>query len=184
MLVRLQLAEYDSPLQTLLLVTDEEGVLRALEFADHMERMQRLLRGHYGGYTLENGPAPASIVHALDAYFAGDLRALDSIRVATGGTEFQRAVWQALRAIKPGETKSYGQLAKELGRVSASRAVGAANGANPISIVVPCHRVIGANSKLTGYAGGLPRKNWLLVHERERSARALLFAGGVSWQSH
>jgi methylated-DNA-[protein]-cysteine S-methyltransferase len=167
--MHLRLEKYKSPFSTLLLVTDEKGALRALEFADYEPRMHRLLRDHYGEYELVRGAAPASVIQALDAYLDGDLRAPDSIRTATGGTSFQRAVWRALRAIKPGVTKSYGQIAARIGRPTASRAVGAANGSNPIAIVVPCHRVIGANGALTGYGGGLPRKQWLLDHEHKFS---------------
>lgn len=166
------LDRYASPVSPLLIVTDDAGALRALEFDDHDERMQRLLRTHYGEYVLENRAAPASIVRALDAYFAGELAALDEVAVATGGTEFQRDVWKALRNIAPGTTASYGKLAENIGRPGASRAVGAANGANPIAIVVPCHRVIGANGTLTGYGGGLPRKRWLLEHERQHAGVA------------
>ncbi len=133
-------------------------------------RMHRLLREHYGNYELEEGAAPASVTRALDAYFDGDCGVLDKIRIATGGTPFQRAVWRALRTIKSGTTKSYGEIAASIGRPQASRAAGAANGANPIAIVVPCHRVIGANGALTGYGGGLPRKRWLLDHERAFSS--------------
>jgi methylated-DNA-[protein]-cysteine S-methyltransferase len=163
--MHLRLDEYESPCSRILLVTDAEGALRALEFADHEVRMRRLLRDHYCEYELETDGAPANIMRSLAAYFEGDLTALDEIQVATGGTMFQRAVWKALRKIKPGTTRTYGQLAAELGRVTASRAVGAANRANPVAIVVPCHRVIGANGTLTGYAGGLHRKQWLLGHE-------------------
>jgi len=119
-----------------------------------------------GRYDVEEAPAPASITRPLDAYFEGDLDAVDVIPVATGGTVFQRDVWTALRGIKAGTTTNYGALAARLGRPNASRAVGMANGSNPISIVLPCHRVIGANGTLTGYGGGLPRKRWLLEHER------------------
>jgi O-6-methylguanine DNA methyltransferase len=138
-----------------------------LEFADHEERLHRHFRAHYGECELDAGAAPESIKTALDAYFAGELTAVDAIQVATGGTEFQRRVWQELRKIPAGTTKSYGQIAASLGCPSASRAVGAANGSNPIAIVVPCHRVIGANGALTGYGGGLARKQWLLEHERK-----------------
>ena len=141
----------------------------ALDFADYEPRMHRLLREHYGDYALKNGAAPASIIRSLDAYFDGDLTALSSVRTVTGGTSFQRTVWRALRSIKPGTTRSYGQIATKIGRPAASRAVGTANGANPIAIVVPCHRVIGANGSLTGYGGGLPRKRLLLEHERALS---------------
>ncbi len=164
--MRLLLERYSAPLSQLLFVTDEDGALRAVEFENYELRMHRLLREHYGAYTFEDGPAPKVVVCAFDKYFDGKLDALDSLRTATGGTPFQRTVWQALRQIEPGTTKSYGQLAADIGRAGASRAVGAANGANPIAIVVPCHRVIGANGALTGYGGGLARKEWLLKHER------------------
>jgi O-6-methylguanine DNA methyltransferase len=170
--MRLQLERWTSPLTELLLVTDEEGNLRALEFSDHEQRMDRLLRAHYGNYEIRNASAPTSITKALRAYFNGELDALDKVPVATGGTEFQRKVWQALRKIPAGKTKTYGQQAASIGRPSASRAVGAANGLNPIAIVVPCHRVIGASGKLTGYAGGLKAKQWLLDHERRYSSNA------------
>jgi O-6-methylguanine DNA methyltransferase len=175
--MRLQLERYSAPLSQLLLVTDEDGALRAVEFSNYESRMHRLLREHYGTYTLEKGGAPKAIVRAFDKYFDGKLDALKRVRTATAGTSFQRTVWQALRNIEPGTTTSYGQLAADIGRAGASRAVGAANGANPIAIVVPCHRVIGANGTLTGYGGGLKRKEWLLRHER---ARAVNVAGSSS----
>jgi len=164
--VLLRLERLLSPLSPLLLVTDESGSLRALEFAADETRMHRLLRIHYGGYSLCDGAAPKAIARALDAYFNGAADHLAEIPVATGGTPFQREVWRALRLIPPGTTTSYGQLAASIGRPSASRAVGAANGANPISIVVPCHRVIGSSGQLTGYASGVANKRWLLEHER------------------
>ncbi|PMR76560.1 methylated-DNA--[protein]-cysteine S-methyltransferase [Billgrantia endophytica] len=154
-----------SPLGDMLLVTDSQGVLRALDFHDHEARMHRLLQRHYGEYAIEPGRAPDLILEGLTSYFAGDPQALVDIPVMTGGTDFQRRVWQALRQIPAGTTTSYGQLAAAVGRPGASRAVGLANGANPVSIVVPCHRVIGANGTLTGYGGGLPRKRWLIEHE-------------------
>lgn len=100
----------------------------------------------------------------LSAYFAGELRDFDLVLNPTG-TPFQLAVWQALRAIPYGATLSYGAIAVRVGRPSASRAVGAANGANPIPIVVPCHRVIGSSGALTGFGGGIDTKRWLLAHE-------------------
>ena len=100
----------------------------------------------------------------LRAYFAGELRRFE-LPLAFGGTPFQQRVWRTLCEIPYGETISYGELARRIGRPTASRAVGLANGQNPISIVVPCHRVIGANGSLTGYGGGLERKRWLLAHE-------------------
>jgi methylated-DNA-[protein]-cysteine S-methyltransferase len=149
----------------LLIVTDDDEVLRAIEFGDHESRLDRLLRLHYGRYTLEPAAEPTSLTRTLQAYFDGDLEALATVRIATGDTPFQRQVWSELRAIPAGTTISYGRLAARIGRARASRAVGAANGANPIPIVVPCHRVIGANGTLTGYGGGLAHKKWLLNHE-------------------
>jgi O-6-methylguanine DNA methyltransferase len=170
--MRLTLHTYHSPLGEILLVSDSEGALRALDFADYEHRLHRLLRLHYGTYQLDPAPAPLAMINAITAYFAGDLDALGKLRVATGGTPFQREVWAALRRIPAGRTRSYGELAAELGRSGASRAVGLANGSNPIAIVVPCHRVIGSNGTLTGYAGGLPRKRWLLEHERRYAPRS------------
>ena len=151
--MRFLLDRYASPLSPLLLVTDNEGALPALDFGDHESRLQRSLRRHYGDIAIKTGAAPRSIIRALDAYFDGDLNALDEIPVASGGTAFQLAVWRSLREIPPGTTQTYGQIAARIGQPTASRAVGAANGANPVAIVVPCHRVIGAGGTLTGYAG-------------------------------
>jgi methylated-DNA-[protein]-cysteine S-methyltransferase len=162
---RLSLDRLATPIGEALLVADGLGRLRALDWADHEPRLVRLLRRHYGGVAVAPGAAPAEIRRALDAYFAGDMTALDTIQCATGGTAFQRAVWAGLRAIGPGATLSYGALAARLGVPKAVRAVGLANGANPIGVVVPCHRVIGADGSLTGYGGGLDRKRWLLRHE-------------------
>lgn len=157
-----------TPLGQLLLATDEQARLRAVDWHDHEDSMRALLRRHYAGTAIElretSAISPAR--RAMQAYFDGEIDAIDKLEVATGGTEFQRAVWTALRTIPGGETLSYRELALRLGRASATRAVGLANGANPVSIVVPCHRVIGSNSTLTGYGGGLPRKQWLLDHER------------------
>jgi O-6-methylguanine DNA methyltransferase len=163
--MHLRLDEYVAPLAKLLLVTDGDGRLRSLEFADHRPRMLRLLKLHYGDVALERRAAPKSVLQALDDYFAGSFASLDELEIATGGTPFQRAVWRAVRKIPAATTQSYGQIAAEIGHPKASRAVGAANGSNPIAIVVPCHRVIGSDGTLTGYGGGLPRKRWLLAHE-------------------
>ena len=101
------------------------------------------------------------------AYFEGEITAIDKLPTATNGTGFQREVWAELRRIPPATTISYGQLAERIGRPKAVRAVGMANGSNPVGVVVPCHRVIGSNGKLTGYGGGLHRKEWLLRHEAQ-----------------
>lgn len=159
------LSRIDSPLSPLLVVTDGEGALRALEFQDHAPRLHRLLARHHGAVHLTDGGVPPSVARALSAYFAGEATALDRLEVRTGGTAFQRRVWAELRRIPAGTTRSYGQLAAAIDAPSAVRAVGLANGANPVGIVVPCHRVIGSGGKLTGYAGGVERKAWLLRHE-------------------
>jgi len=181
------LDELETPVGTMLLIVDEAGALRVADFHDYDERMRKLLARHYGaegqGYTITRAPLPVTIRDAFSAYFAGDLAAIDAIPVATGGTDFQRQIWAApvatggtdfqrqiwaaLRTIPAGTTISYGELARRIGNPSAVRAVGLANGANPIAIVVPCHRVIGANNSLTGYGGGLHRKQWLLEHESQ-----------------
>lgn len=157
---------YASPVGEIILITDQDGVLRVLDFDDHEPRMQRLLKRHYGEAALTDGPTPAAVREALDRYFAGELEAIDDLPTRTGGTDFQRTVWAALRGIPAGQTWSYGQLALHIGSPKAVRAVGLANGANPIGLVVPCHRVIGANGSLTGYGGGIERKRWFLEHER------------------
>lgn len=108
---------------------------------------------------------PAGAAAALTAYFSGDLGALDDVPVDLHGTPFQRRVWERLRAVGPGTTASYAEIARAIGAPAAVRAVGAANGANPIALIVPCHRIIGSSGALTGYGGGLDRKRWLLSHE-------------------
>jgi methylated-DNA-[protein]-cysteine S-methyltransferase len=153
----------------LLLIHDREGHVRALDFQDFESRMRRLLRLHYGAegndFAIEDRAASAPIRRAISDYFLGDLCAINSIPVTTGGTSFQREVWAALRTIQAGTTLSYGALARQLGRPKSVRAVGLANAANPVAIVVPCHRVIGTDGSLTGYGGGIHRKRWLLIHE-------------------
>lgn len=163
---RLTLDRLQTPIGEALLAFDHEGYLRAFDWDDHEERMQRILRRHYGaGVRLDAGTAPEAIRRRIHRYFAGDLAQLDGIECRTAGTDFQRRVWAALRRIPAGQTLGYGALAATLGVPNASRAVGLANGANPIGVVVPCHRVIGADGSLTGYGGGLDRKRWLLAHE-------------------
>ncbi len=159
-----------TPIGTALAVTDEADRLRALDWQEHEPRMRRLLHIHYGGAAdlVCAGLAPAAVRDGIAAYFEGDLTAPELIICMTAGTPFQRAVWRALREIPAGETRSYGEIAARVGRPKAVRAVGLANGANPIGIVVPCHRVIGADGSLTGYGGGMERKRWLLDHERGR----------------
>jgi len=140
--------------------------LCALEFADQKTRLLQLLHRYYGTCGLTEDRAAARWSGCIGAYFEGDLTALDDIAVRMTGSAFQLRVWAALRRIPAGTTTTYGQLAAQIGRPSAARAVGLANGANPLAIVVPCHRVIGADGSLAGYGGGLARKAWLLRHER------------------
>ena len=157
----------NTPLGELLLLTDAEQHIRAIDWHDHVERMHRLLRQQYKHtqVTIQSATQASPAAQVLQAYFAGDIAAIDSLPVATGGTDFQRQVWSALREIPAGQTLSYGELAQRIGRPKAVRAVGLANGANPVGVVVPCHRVVGSNGALTGYGGGLHRKQWLLAHE-------------------
>ena len=160
--------ELDTPLGRLVLMTEMSGALRALGWLeDHPKIARRLLADSTAPhYELRAATNPGGVTRALRDYFAGDLAALDGLEVADIGTAFQRQVWAALRTIRCGTTTTYGALARCIQAPRAVRAVGLANGANPISIVIPCHRVIGANGALTGYAGGLRRKRWLLAHER------------------
>jgi methylated-DNA-[protein]-cysteine S-methyltransferase len=172
------LERLDTPTGAVLIVTDADDCLRALDWEDHAARLQRLLRRHYGNVSLQRrveGPC-SSAAHAVQAYFDGDLQATKAVRIATNGTGFQRLVWAALRRIPVGHTISYGELALQIGHPAAARAVGLANGSNPIAIVVPCHRVIGSDRSLTGFGGGLPRKRWLLDHENVEQLRAPLVA--------
>jgi methylated-DNA-[protein]-cysteine S-methyltransferase len=154
-----------TPIGVALLVTDSDGALRALDWEDHEPRLRQLLRLQYGTAVLQQAPAPDDIRSALSRYFKGELAALDTIKWRVAGTAFQRKVWSALRNIPAGSTTSYGALAAQLGMPRAVRAVGHANGSNPISVVVPCHRLIGADGSLVKYGGGLERKRWLLAHE-------------------
>ncbi len=159
----------ETPIGRLALVVDDAGRLCAAGWTEGHSRMQRMLRcdSARGAQSLIPTSDPAGITTAIHAYFAGDLRAIEGLPVAfAAGTEFQLRVWRALRAIPCGETCSYGQIARQIGNPAAVRAVGLANGANPIGVVVPCHRVIGTDGSLTGYGGGLERKRCLLAHER------------------
>ncbi|ELY4157084.1 methylated-DNA--[protein]-cysteine S-methyltransferase [Cronobacter turicensis] len=157
----------DTPLGPLWVIADEQSRLRAVEWEEHSDRMEQLLTIHYRseGFRRVGCDNPGGLSDALRAWFAGDLAVIDTLPTATAGTPFQREVWQMLRTIPCGQVMHYGEMAQRLGRPGAARAVGAANGSNPISIVVPCHRVIGRNGTLTGYAGGVARKEWLLRHE-------------------
>jgi methylated-DNA-[protein]-cysteine S-methyltransferase len=147
----------DSPVDALLLVSDGDALTNL-----YMEQ-QRYAQAIQPEWQRDAGPFKRAI-EQLRAYFAGELQAFD-LPLQPRGTAFQLRVWQALSSIPFGETCTYGELARRIGNANAMRAVGLANGRNPLGIIVPCHRVIGANGTLTGYGGGLPRKQWLLRHE-------------------
>ncbi|MEA2737525.1 MAG: methylated-DNA-[protein]-cysteine S-methyltransferase [Acetobacteraceae bacterium] len=157
--------QFTAPTGTMLLLTDDADQVHALDWEDYATRMHDLLRLQCGPVRLQQRQAASPARRAIEAYYEGALGAIEDLPVKTGGTAFQREVWTALRAIPTGKTTTYGALAAKLGRPKAMRAVGMANGANPVSIIVPCHRVIGADATLTGYGGGLERKRWLLRHE-------------------
>jgi methylated-DNA-[protein]-cysteine S-methyltransferase len=161
---------FSTPIGGMMIACDAEGNLRTALFTQDEEVIRRQLRLQAGKRELILKPAsnPRGLTAAILNYFAGDLGAIDALWVEMGGTPFQREVWRALREIPCGSTTSYGKLAQRIGRPAAVRAVGLANGANPIAVVVPCHRVIGSDGSLTGYGGGMERKRWLLDHEKGR----------------
>jgi methylated-DNA-[protein]-cysteine S-methyltransferase len=156
-----------TPTGEMILVADHDGNLRTIDWTDHESRMKKLLDRQYGRgkYALKAARDPGGLSAAMRRYFEGDLSIIDKLPVQTAGTPFQKSVWKALRGINCGTTISYAELASRIGKPKAVRAVGLANGQNPVGVVVPCHRVIGSNGSLTGYGGGLARKQWLLNHE-------------------
>ncbi len=160
----LHLTSIESPVGPLTIAA-HDGHVCLLHFGRETAGIRRRLASWYPGLVLEHRPDPAGAVTALDQYFHGRITALDDVPVELNGTPFQRQVWMALRRIRAGATASYAGLARTIGMPSSVRAVGAANGANPVALIVPCHRVIGSNGSLTGYGGGLDRKRWLLQHE-------------------
>ncbi len=168
-----------TPLGPMALAHDANGLLWAAEFRADPARLQKSLdRFHMGDAA--PGETPLHLARAFEAYFAGELTALEPLETGQFGSPFERAVWTELRRIPPGETRSYGDVARALGGAASgpgpnARAVGTANGRNPLAIVVPCHRVIGADGSLTGYAGGLAAKQWLLQHEGWKPKQETLF---------
>jgi methylated-DNA-[protein]-cysteine S-methyltransferase len=162
--VELLTDEIPGPLGTIVIAA-RDGRLASVDYGECRDRMMALLAARYGAVDLHAVPDPFGLSGSIRAYLAGDLAAIDGIPVETGGTPFQRLVWSALRRIPAGSTVAYADLARDVGRPAAPRAVGAINGKNPVAIVLPCHRVIGRDASLTGYAGGLWRKRWLLRHE-------------------
>ena len=153
----------DSPVGRVTFAASELGVC-GLALGEHWPNVLARLRTRFAGRSFE----PAELAkprRALARYFGGNIEALEEIEVDVAGTPFQQEVWRALRSVKPGRTASYAEIARRIGRPAAVRAVGLANGRNPVSLIVPCHRVIGSDGSLTGYGGGLDRKRWLLTHE-------------------
>lgn len=154
------------PIGQVLIVSDGRQLL-GLEFDEPEKRLLRLLHTRFGAHVILRETADlSSLSDPVRAYFAGELQALDSVPVDSGGTVFQQRVWAALRQIPAGTTRTYGQIAAMIGSPTAARAVGLANALNPVSLAIPCHRVIGSSGALTGYGGGIERKRWLLEHER------------------
>lgn len=166
----IQLSSFDSPLG-LLHLAHIDDCLYALNFAEFYDAFIKHLQRYYTDAELIGAPINPRIQQILQRYFSGDLQALNTLAVHADGTPFQQQVWQGLRQIPVGNTYSYQQLAQYVGNMKAQRAVGTANGRNPIPLVIPCHRVINSNGKLGGYGGELWRKEWLLKHE------------GVSWRA-
>lgn len=162
--MKLLFDKINSEIGTILIASDGEK-LCALDFADYEQKMVKLLNRRYGNFDFEYMKNPQGFSSKIQAYFNGDRTSLNNIPISTGGTAFQQQVWLALRMIPWGSTISYADLAARIGKPTAYRAVGMANSLNPVALVLPCHRVIGANAALTGYAGGLERKRWLLNHE-------------------
>ncbi|NIX78050.1 methylated-DNA--[protein]-cysteine S-methyltransferase [Microvirga terricola] len=165
--LRLLIDRTSTPIGELVVIADDSGHLRVVDWTDHEDRLLLLLRRSYGDdrFTLTPARDPSGFTTAMNAYFEGELSVIDDMPAQTAGTPFQRKVWAALRDIPCGTTISYAELARRIGQPTATRAVGLANGANPVGVVVPCHRVVGANGTLTGYGGGIERKRWLLAHE-------------------
>lgn len=160
----LQYCTYESPIGEMIGITQDDTLCH-LGFTDYSDRISRSLKTRFGKHEMEESTDALELKARIDAYFASDWAAFDGLKLALGGTQFQGIVWQALQAIPRGQTCSYGALAKSIGNPAAVRAVAGANARNPISIIVPCHRVIGSNGTLTGYASGVDRKHWLLRHE-------------------
>jgi|SRR5687767_6127913 len=159
----LEVAVVDAPVGPLTIAA-HDGRLCALWFGARAD-VEQMLSRWYPDEAVHTAADPAGAVTALAAYFSGALGALDGVPIELNGTAFQRRVWERLRSVRAGTTASYREIACSIGAPAAVRAVGAANGSNPVALVVPCHRVIGSNGKLTGYGGGLDRKRWLLTHE-------------------
>lgn len=160
----------ETPVGPMVLLARDNKLL-LLEFADAADRLSREMKSRFADADHQPADDPFGLSSRVRAYFAGELSAVEGIDTDSGGSEFQLRVWAELKSIPCGTTISYGELARRLGNGQAMRAVGLANGRNPISVVVPCHRVIGADGSMTGYGGGLARKIWLLRHEGVETGR-------------
>jgi methylated-DNA-[protein]-cysteine S-methyltransferase len=160
----IEIAIVHTPIDALTLAA-KAGRLCLVHFGEREAPVRATLQRWYPGETIERRPDPGGVATALAKYFSGQLDILDAIDVELNGTPFQLRVWRALRGVRAGHTASYSEIAAAIGAPAAVRAVGAANGANPVAVVVPCHRIIGSDGTLTGYGGGLRRKEWLLRHE-------------------
>ena len=160
---------YDSPIGDIQILI-KDGKLVFLDFADNPDRIDKLMKRRFGdsfeeGYLTRITPNAGGVRDRLDRYFEKDWQAFAGLEFDTGGTVFQQTVWRALTAIPMGQSISYDRLASDICNPKAVRAAASANANNPIAIVVPCHRVIGKNGAMRGYAGGIERKVWLLKHE-------------------
>jgi len=169
--VLLEYDEFESPIGKVVFAAIEEGIC-ALGFDGYEKRWDGFLERRFGPIEFRRQSDPHRLKHVLRKYFDGDMQIFDSVDITLGGSPFQQRVWKELRKIPAGQTRTYGNLAKKLGKPEAARAVGHANAVNPVSLIVPCHRVIGTTS-LTGYGGGLERKRWLLQHEGAQLALAI-----------
>ncbi len=175
--MKLTYERVETPIGALDLVVRDRDVC-LFEFARGRRRVEKKLAARFGDVELHDAVNPSGYTDLIRAYFEGELSALDEIPVDPGGTTFQGLVWSELRKRPVGRTRSYAEVARAIGRPTATRAVGAANGQNPVAVILPCHRVIGADGTLTGYGGGLDRKRWLLRHEGvavPRSEKRLAF---------
>jgi methylated-DNA-[protein]-cysteine S-methyltransferase len=169
----IDIVEFASPIGEITAAA-RAGRVCALSFTERWPQRRVQLGNRFQQVAFRPVGDSAAVLFRLHDYFAGDLEALAALEVDPGGTAFQQRVWRELQNVPAAQTISYGELARRIGSPAACRAVGAANGANPVAIVIPCHRVIGTKGDLTGYGGGIERKRWLLDHERRAASRDAL----------
>lgn len=160
--MRLILSRVESPIGALGLATDADGVVRGVSFGDGLDRA---MRRAYPAAEIGEGPAPEAVAATLAAYFGGARDALEAVRWAVEGDHFNARVWRELARVPAGTTISYGEMARRAGEPGAAQAAGVALNRNPVPLILPCHRVIGADGGLVGFGGGIARKEWLLRHE-------------------